>query len=727
LADKHLERSAASTPTRDGLLTRRPRGRPKGSKTRVLGHTGALGVHHFAFLRSWFLGLDVRDAWQRYLAFSELNSDLRHIEHRRAELLRQVLDACHQLNLSLPANQQLTTELVLLARPPFGATSTALPSLDDFIDAQGLDRDFYSEAELLQEYRDFHHLDAQPEDGSGEHSRAAVDTFPATGRAGASGAGNATGPAQVRALNQIEALLARAPHADDRLDLWLSPALTALLKRAGIATLGTLADTVRVYGRRWHTRAKGLGATRASTLVDWLAPLAERFGHPIPAEAREPAQRLRALRSAGQRPVEAGPRFALVPLEQLAVPRSLAGSPVARGHLATGMSNDLGATDDLSAVRGWLKTHEGSIATYRAYAKEVERFYLWCVHALGKPLSSVDSMDCQAYKQFLEAIPAHWVNPRPAPRNDPAWRPFRGPLSASSVKYALLVLRSMFDGLIAANYLAGNPMRGVSKQAKVPARHLRLERSFTDDEWAFILGQLALQTALPGAQRGATGQPARGQAEARRIRLLLEVLAGTGLRLAEIAGATVADLALVVLDGESEPTTVMQVMGKGHKRREVPVGDDVLALIRQHHEDAVRVVGPGAALPSPAPIICTLGEAPRRWLDSGDGQVALSPVGAPSVRALGPVGIYLTLKRFFRRISTNASAVDGLSRERLQAASTHWLRHTFGRQRAAAGVPLEVLQQACGHASLATTTRYLSADRTMMVQALRRMRRQEVL
>lgn len=707
MADQHLRDPAG--------LTQRPRGRPRGARTRVLRHAGALGMHHFAFLRSWFLRLDEREAWRRYMAFAELSSDPRHIKRRRADLLRQVLDAGHQLNLGLPPDQQVTDHLALLARPPFDTASTPLPALDDFIDAQGLDREFHSEAELLQAYRDFYHLDSVPQDAAG--SAGTGIGHPAS----ASPAG--AGGAQVRALNRIERLLAREPQADDRLDLWLSPALAALLRHAGIATLGTLADTVRVHGRNWYTRASRLGATRAAHLVDWLAPLAERFGQAIPAEAREPVQRQRALRSASLRRVEGVPRLAIVPLDHLAVPASLAGSRAAPGRFATGMANQPDASDDLSALRGWLRAYEGRPATHRAYAKEVERFYLWCLLVRGKPLSSVEAIDCQAYRQFLGSVPPDWVNPHPAPRSDPAWRPFRGALSASSVKYALVVLQALFDGLVTANYLVGNPMRGVGRQVKPPEQR-PLERSFTDHEWGFVLGQLAQQSGTAGEGEGVDegSPPARGQAEARRIRLLLEMLAGTGLRLAEIAGATMADIAQVSVAGEREPATVIEVRGRGGRLREVPVDARILALIRQHHADALRVAGRGASLPTPAPIVCALGQAPRRWVEAADGSVALSPPGPPAVRALGPKGIYLTLKRFFRRIAPQAGAVDGLSSERLTAASTHWLRHTFGRQGAAAGVPVEVLRQAFGHASLASTGIYLDTERSRRVQALRRVR-----
>lgn len=77
------------------------------------------------------------------------------------------------------------------------------------------------------------------------------------------------------------------------------------------------------------------------------------------------------------------------------------------------------------------------------------------------------------------------------------------------------------------------------------------------------------------------------------------------------------------------------------------------------------------------------------------------------------------LKRFFRRAA--AHCTDPLiDPDHLRNGSTHWLRHTFGRQAAADEVPLEVIQQALGHTSLATTTIYTSTERERMIRALRR-------
>lgn len=691
-------------PSSVSALASAPRGpgRPKGAKTRVLREDRALGMHHFAFLRAWLQGLDLKAAWDRYLAFAEHGADLRHVERRRTELLAQVLRDGHQINLGLPPEARITDALALLAREPSRPTSPALPSLEDFAQAQGFDPDQFSQAELVAEYQAFYGLGAVQDDPV-EPERDAR--------------------AQIRALSHLELLLARQPQARDRIDLWFAPATLPCLKSAGAGTLGALLDHIDVHGQGWFKRIRGLGAVRAAAAVAWLAPLAQAWGRPLRESALEPPQRLRAMRSATLRHLVMAPRFALVPLGQLAVPAALAGGADAPGLFASRMANSLGARDDLSAIRAWLGQYVESPATHRAYVKEVERFYLWCLHELRKPLSSVDSVDCQAYRGFLARPPDAWVQPAALPRDDPSWRPFRGPLKPTSQRYALVVVQTMFDGLRDANYLLANPMASVRKKSQLPEPSMNIGRSFSDDEWAFVMAQLDREQARALARHGAAG--AGGAllsppgAEQRRLRLVLELLCSTGLRLAELAAATTEDVATVPVDDDVDDgaaARVITVVGKGRKLRQVPLDDDILSLIAAHHEDAAAV----GALPCPTAVVCTLRPAVGRWTapDTHRG-LTLQTASLKADRALGSSGLYRSLKRFFRRIAEDASAVDGLSADRIRAASTHWLRHTFGRQGAAAGVPVEVLQQAFGHASLNTTTTYLTTERSRMIRVLR--------
>lgn len=42
-----------------------------------------LGLHHFAFVRESLLGLNLAEAFHRYLACSETSAAVRHVQRRR--------------------------------------------------------------------------------------------------------------------------------------------------------------------------------------------------------------------------------------------------------------------------------------------------------------------------------------------------------------------------------------------------------------------------------------------------------------------------------------------------------------------------------------------------------------------------------------------------------------------------------------------------------------------
>ena len=67
-----------------------------------------------------------------------------------------------------------------------------------------------------------------------------------------------------------------------------------------------------------------------------------------------------------------------------------------------------------------------------------------------------------------------------------------------------------------------------------------------------------------------------------------------------------------------------------------------------------------------------------------------------------------------------AATMDGPNAERLMAASTHWLRHSHASHTIAHGLPIEIAQQNLGHASLATTTVYVTTEQRQRLRAMRK-------
>jgi len=664
---------------------KRPRGRPRGSKAVVVrpgadGREGrALGVHHVAFLRATFLGLELRAAFERYLAFGETTTDLRHVEARRRELLAQVVEAGRRLVLTKPDDPALARDVELLKMDGPVAKAVALPSLDEWVQNEGMDPDMWSEAELLAEYQAAFGLDNPEALEAAEGSADRVKE-------------------RVKALNRLSALLTVAPQAGDKVDIWFARPVVLRLRNAGVVTLENLYQLVNVCGFRWYGKVQGFGARRAALVVAWLRAQSETVNLALRDGLDEPKSH-RALRlGTAASLLVAAPRYGLVPLERLALPSSLLGAEgVFRSHLP----NSLEAQDDLQAITRWLSRYDERPATQRSYRKEVERFVLWAATVQRKPVSSVSALDCQAYRAFLSAVPASWVNSAPVERTDPMWRPFRGTPSPASQKQALVIVQTMFEGLRDAGYLVANPMRAVMKGFALPSSRLNVTRSFTEDEWAHV-------------QRCIADEPA-GAART-RLKCLLELLVTSGVRLEELAQARWGNLRLETLP-ELPPTWVLSVTGKRNKTRDVPLADDVVELLREHAEGFREAEEEGGWTEADRPLIFALAGSVPQWglVDGRVRQVAVAEVGGG---ALSGAGIYALLKRFFGRAAASAGAA-GLEAGRFEAASTHWMRHTFARQSLVDGAPLEVVSELMGHASIDTTSIYSTQELARKIGAVR--------
>jgi site-specific recombinase XerD len=88
---------------------------------------------------------------------------------------------------------------------------------------------------------------------------------------------------------------------------------------------------------------------------------------------------------------------------------------------------------------------------------------------------------------------------------------------------------------------------------------------------------------------------------------------------------------------------------------------------------------------------------------------------------IAPNTLYDQLKTYFGHCARVLEAQgDARGAQRLAAASTHWLRHSHASHTIAAGTPIEIAQQNLGHASLSTTTVYVTTEQRRRMQAMNR-------
>ena len=693
---KRLDQAVA--PLLDSPAPKR-RGRPLGATAQVVRDPRSLGVHHFAFVRASLYGVDLREAFLRYLAWSETTTDLRYIQNRRDTLLKNIIEAGRHLDATLTPDAKITQLLDLLRSDAPGPSAVTLPTLEEWVESEGMDPDAWSEAELIAEYKAAFGLD-------NADAIDAADGFkdPVAER--------------VRALNHLATMLA------------VARSTAKCLRNVGVLTLGDLVNFINLYGYRWHARVAGFGVQRASQVVAWLRMQYEHLNLLISDSVNEPKSR-RALRQQITAGKPLGPEalggLSLLAstesglsqfgqgtrvqfgLQQMQSSAQLAGSS---GAFRSHMANTLGADNDLQAVNAWLGRYQEKPATQRSYRKEVERFMLWCAQELKKPLSSVTAPDCQQYRAFLQAVPASWMQSMPVARTDVLWRAFRGQPSAASQKQALVILQTLFGGLVDAGYLVANPMRALMKSFDLPPSRMDIRRSFTEAEWAHVL-QCLDQVAV-GPER-------------LRLKCILELLVTSGIRLDELAKARYGQLRQESLP-DLPQTWVLTVTGKRNKTREVPLNPDVVHLLALHAGEFLQEDKHCTDADS-LPLIRTLHPSVPQWgraLEEVNGVPAGAVVATATSNtpgsALSAAGIYAVLKRFFAQAAKTAKD-SGLDPERFMKASTHWMRHTFVRQALVDGVPIEVVSELAGHASIDTTSIYSTQELARKIQAVRGMRR----
>ena len=659
-----------------------------------------LHVGHFAFMRSVVQGLDPRDSWWRYFRIEGEATDQRTVRATIA-WIREEFAAAAQRH-----DRYGTARLVRIDATRIADASLDLPSLEAFAEAAGLEDE--SQARQIAAFE--------------------AEFGPATQRLRRRARLVAR---QLDALRWLETLVAQPPRADDAVAAWLNPALAGHLEAAGIFTLGQLVERINGLGRRWYAGINAMGEGKAQRIVAWLQQheqgMAHRLGrHVAIARGQLYAHELNAV---------VVPATDIRPLEKFIVPVELDGS---RGLYRRPQAQCLlKAGNDYQAVLAWLRSKQGLTPeqkahlkarrrqrqigdgsgaeqgldwlqalsnTQRAYRKEAERFLLWAITHKSRALSSMSTEDCALYRDFL-ADPqprSRWCGHRGRERWSPLWRPFEGPLSASAQRHAITVLKNLYGFLVDQNYLMGNPWSAVGAP---PASEPKVNagRSFSLAQWGFIEAQLKLLLQTSANQRLIFG---------------LHLLYATGLRLSEVVAAKIDDLQWVEYPADAadpEPVVgwMFRVIGKGQKERDVPVPADVVGELAGYLGSRGLDANPASIRNRGAFVLGKASDAAQRAPGLNAGKT-------PDPRqGIAATTFYDQIKVFFAGCAgVLLGQGDEAGAERFARASTHWMRHSHANHAIASGMAVEIAQQNLGHASLATTTVYVTAEKRRRIKAV---------
>lgn len=215
-------------------------------------------------------------------------------------------------------------------------------------------------------------------------------------------------------------------------------------------------------------------------------------------------------------------------------------------------------------------------------------------------------------------------------------------LKSASVNREISSLRSFFRFLRSRGEVSTDIFKAIS-QLKCPHR---LPTFVPESKMEGVLGALREQSR-------------DGELREQRNALIVAMLYGCGIRLAELSGIRLGDIS---------PDGVLRVRGKGDKERIVPLLPELSERIERYVE-ALR--GAGFTVDSASPLI-------------------VGPTGRPLSRA--------TIQRVVR---DELTAADVKGRK-----SPHVLRHTFATHLLNRDADLREIQELMGHESLQTTQVY---------------------
>ncbi len=375
------------------------------------------------------------------------------------------------------------------------------------------------------------------------------------------------------------------------------------------------------------------------------------------------------------------------------------------------MRSALQRSGDGEAIELWLATRaEGSAHTVRAYAREAMRFALWLSLERGKSFCDATLRDCLDFRTFMaDPVPAErWCGPRGPAVGSAEWRPFEGPLSVGARRQAVVILTGLFRFLQDQCLVKANPWAAV-KTPKHASPRVDPGRCLTSSQWAVVREAARRESLFVGEH------------DARQLQWLLQFLYGTGLRRSEMTNARIGDLCWVEPEGSSAGGAASEaagggwavhVLGKGQRQRTVPVPDDLVNELTDLI--ALRGLRGGMEANRKQPMLVA-------WASVVAGNDVPSDT---ELSAMSDRGLSRKLDQVFAEA---ARMLDGLGRlqdaEALRRATVHWLRHTHATHAVAAEVPLDVVQQNLGHASLATTTIYVQASMSRRLDEMSRLGR----
>ncbi len=362
-----------------------------------------------------------------------------------------------------------------------------------------------------------------------------------------------------------------------------------------------------------------------------------------------------------------------------------------------------GVDADLEFVLKFLYSYNGSTATFNSYRRDLERLLQWCWRIEQTSLLNLKREHIEEFILFCFNPPKAWIGIKNVARfknlngtrkaND-EWRPFvvsvaksehsnnktadisHFCLSQAAIKAMFTALSSFYEYLIQENLVESNPVALIKQKSKfIRKDQLKpVVRRISTLQWDYVLETAELMASKdPGVHE--------------RTLFIMNCLFAMYLRISELVADERSAPIMSNFRKDHDSNWWFDVIGKGNKNRSITVCNDMLNALKRYR----NYLGL-SELPN-------LGEQiPLISKTKGKGSIT-------STRQIRSI-VQRCFDTTYERMKADGLKDDAIE---LKSATVHWLRHT-GISEDVKFRPREHVRDDAGHASMATTDRYIDSD-----------------
>lgn len=355
---------------------------------------------------------------------------------------------------------------------------------------------------------------------------------------------------------------------------------------------------------------------------------------------------------------------------------------------------------DLSHAKAFLKSYDGSEATFNAYRREVERLLHWAWLIAKKSIKDLRRADIESYLTFCQNPPLSWIGVKKVPRflskagirvPNAQWRPFVATVSKAAARkgftpepkhYALsqnalkeifAILSSFYQFLIQEEYTEVNPIQHIRQKSKYLRKRQGTAkvRRLTELQWDYV---------ITTAEQLANKAPHKHE----RTLFIMTILYAMYLRISELAASARWSPKMCDFYRDHEGCWWFTTVGKGNKERQIAVSDAMLKALKRYRQYLGLSALPSTA--DPYPLL-------------------------PKIKGKGPISNISHIRKivqfcFDETICQLKKDNHTEEAEALNEATVHWLRHT-GISDDVKHRPREHVRDDAGHGSSAITDKYI--------------------